>query len=351
VRGEPRIGVILASNGGSFQEAVAIADRFEMTTVVDAGKTCLSACGVVFMAARRGDEKPDRHMHATARVGFHAPFLPNIGGRFTRETLANAYLVGMTASVGLLERQKKLSLTDGWVHDMLANGPDRFAEVRYIHHAIEYGIAIYGMRTPRTSPQEMVTHLCENQIREEQQVGHYDDMFKPDGSVIASKIYGPHGGYYGIERRANTYTLNGTIDSMAGQICNARLVISGKRVRETWRKRNVHFRGRAGGRYLLHSRWTQLNSAHRSGNTSAPRKTAGCGWYAISKCAKSAGRLTRSASRYGGDIISTSDPQFPNFRNGWYCVVEGLLSKSRARREARKARRKGARTAYIKRSC
>ncbi|MBU0498693.1 MAG: hypothetical protein KJ867_01390 [Gammaproteobacteria bacterium] len=98
-RGASNRRVCLSSPGGSWTEGVRIAeyvmDSF-LGTYVGAGKECSSACAIVFLAGARKsrtintdkngrfDEDfhtaeyfriPNRTMHVTAKIGFHAPYL------------------------------------------------------------------------------------------------------------------------------------------------------------------------------------------------------------------------------------------------------------------------------------
>lgn len=71
----------LSSPGGSVAEALAIADSLEnVTTIIEKNQECLSACALIFMAARSCSGSPytcapTRRMHPSATLGFHAPFL------------------------------------------------------------------------------------------------------------------------------------------------------------------------------------------------------------------------------------------------------------------------------------
>lgn len=62
-----------------------------------------------------------------------------------------------------------------------------------------------------------------------------------------------------------------------------------------------------------------------------------CGWWAIYSCHKSRRAAIRDMNNveYGG-IVKTSD--VPNFRNGYYCVADGPMSKSKASRKKNRAR-------------
>lgn len=71
----------LSSPGGSVKEALSIADSLmNVITFIEADQQCLSACALIFMAARTCSGSPyycapTRNMHPTATLGFHAPFL------------------------------------------------------------------------------------------------------------------------------------------------------------------------------------------------------------------------------------------------------------------------------------
>jgi hypothetical protein len=76
-----------------------------------------------------------------------------------------------------------------------------------------------------------------------------------------------------------------------------------------------------------------------------------CGWFAIYYCSRGYQDAAAFAGRYRGFVIDSSDPRLPNFRPGWYCVVEGPTSRSQALEWAAYARRDGYSTAYAKSSC
>ena len=97
---------------------------------------------------------------------------------------------------------------------------------------------------------------------------------------------------------------------------------------------------------------TQPPSAKEQRPDASVRIAQACGWYAIFSCTRS----RRSAWRFSdnhdiGYVINTGDSDYPNFRRGYYCVVEGPMSRKRAQRQARRARRDFAPTAYVKNAC
>lgn len=81
-----------------------------------------------------------------------------------------------------------------------------------------------------------------------------------------------------------------------------------------------------------------------------PSSSGGCGWYAIAYCAQDMGSAQAQTARFAGFVINTGD--YPNFRAGWFCVVQGpLSSKDTADGVVRRMKSQGASTAYSKRSC
>lgn len=81
------------------------------------------------------------------------------------------------------------------------------------------------------------------------------------------------------------------------------------------------------------------------------RVAQACGWYAIYSCSRS----RRDASRFSrehdiGFVIDTNDEDYPNFRRGYYCVVDGPMSRGRALSEADRAL-DFAPSAYAKNAC
>lgn len=75
----------LSSPGGSFAEAIKLGKILidkGIGTRIEAGQSCLSACAVVFMMGSQyfyegvgNGQNANRHMHVTARLGFHRPEL------------------------------------------------------------------------------------------------------------------------------------------------------------------------------------------------------------------------------------------------------------------------------------
>jgi hypothetical protein len=74
-------------------------------------------------------------------------------------------------------------------------------------------------------------------------------------------------------------------------------------------------------------------------------------WYAIMLCSTSRSEATRWSNNNGiGYVINTSSDEFPNFRAGYYCVVEGPMGQGRAQATANSYRGISP-TAYAKSGC
>ncbi|NND48875.1 MAG: hypothetical protein HKN60_01340 [Rhizobiales bacterium] len=81
-----------------------------------------------------------------------------------------------------------------------------------------------------------------------------------------------------------------------------------------------------------------------------------CGWYVILGCSRTQNGAWRTLNRLGGpgvggwagaQVVRTND--YPNFRNGWFCVADGPYS---ARWEAESiAWREAVPDAYVKAGC
>ena len=81
---------------------------------------------------------------------------------------------------------------------------------------------------------------------------------------------------------------------------------------------------------------------------SAKNTFQGCGWYAVFACSKSH-KVARRAAGNGFITIRTDD--YPNFRKGYWCAVDGPFDRGTARSLVDGAKREGIRDAYAKRGC
>lgn len=94
--------------GGSYTEALALISLITenaMLTIVPEGRTCQSACALVFMAGIYADEQasPARILKSGASLGFHAPSIDLVGsGDMPVEMVSAAYGAALADIYGIL---------------------------------------------------------------------------------------------------------------------------------------------------------------------------------------------------------------------------------------------------------
>ncbi|MGY4459085.1 hypothetical protein [Bradyrhizobium sp. LB13.1] len=76
---ERTTSICLRSNGGSYAEGLKISELLfsrGMSTVIEDGSECYSACAIIFMAGVTSDQEiPYRKLSVGGSLGFHAPYL------------------------------------------------------------------------------------------------------------------------------------------------------------------------------------------------------------------------------------------------------------------------------------
>lgn len=78
------------------------------------------------------------------------------------------------------------------------------------------------------------------------------------------------------------------------------------------------------------------------------RVAQACGWYVVLGCFQRYRAAQRRARDIGVIVVDTND--YPNFRNGWFCAVDGPYSRGRANQLRRNWRGTVA-DAYAKAAC
>ncbi len=105
------------------------------------------------------------------------------------------------------------------------------------------------------------------------------------------------------------------------------------------------------GLLLAKSHTSSGSGKGNRGNPNSGGNSQACGWYAIALCGTNRRDAEQATNQYGGFVVDTSDPDFPNFRDGYYCVVEGPYSQSGAEDVRDEMRDAGSRDAYVKNAC
>jgi hypothetical protein len=86
-------------------------------------------------------------------------------------------------------------------------------------------------------------------------------------------------------------------------------------------------------------------------NQGLVRPVQACGFYAILGCFGTRGEAQRWSNQIDeGYVINTTSAEYPNFRSGYYCVVNGPTSLGRARNIAA-GWRSVVPSAYAKNAC
>lgn len=157
--------VCLDSPGGSLLEAARLAEfLFDQSigTVLDARAVCLSACAWVFMLGYEFGEEgeyhiPNRRMHYTARLGFHAPRLEfSRDSAFSSDEMIRAQAVLNAAVARILEisSSRQLGRRPAIDVDLLTNAfaagsrDDDYFNIESVDHAGRWQIEVFGMGWP-----------------------------------------------------------------------------------------------------------------------------------------------------------------------------------------------------------
>jgi len=159
----PRI--CLNSEGGSLPDALLMADVLTRSdddmghlyssigTAVPAGASCYSACAVFFMAGGYQTESsagrlPNRVLHATAELGFHAPKLLVRGGTYSEEAVNEAFGLAISGVRMLTERQADLRFPDSLLNLMVSTPHDDMYILSTMGEATQWMIDVAGLPWP-----------------------------------------------------------------------------------------------------------------------------------------------------------------------------------------------------------
>jgi hypothetical protein len=170
------------SPGGNFHEATQIAKELKTSrirTALTRNSTCLSACAFIFMAGSYGRSdvlRPARYMHATARLGFHGPYVAAASlpaTSFSPSDIADAHRSARLATQTLIDIFVRTEYSryhfdrDLWVKPSLlrvalAKDSRDFFLIDTIGKAGNYGIGIVGLKGPARSNDKSLGSLCKN---------------------------------------------------------------------------------------------------------------------------------------------------------------------------------------------
>jgi hypothetical protein len=159
-------GIHLNSPGGNYGEALKIADVIApvapIGTRVDDGSECYSACALIFMAGHTGGGSAgiftDRRIHFRGKLGFHAPYLANVDGRFSGPDIENTYRLAVASIRSLIERK---FVPNSLLVDMLSKGPNESLMLETVDQAGRWDIQVTGFKSASIT-RKMFCTACEN---------------------------------------------------------------------------------------------------------------------------------------------------------------------------------------------
>ncbi len=161
--------ICLNSPGGSLPEGIRIAKLIygEWGTAVARGKTCESACSVVFMAGSRSPEDDrgiiaDRTIHPLARLGFHAPSLGIAEGSYSADVVSKAYAVALAGMGQLYDIAGFIKFPASLIGEMIATPPDQMMYIDTIGQAARWYIGVGPTVSPSGMPALAVINTCNN---------------------------------------------------------------------------------------------------------------------------------------------------------------------------------------------
>ncbi|MGP6088350.1 peptidoglycan-binding protein [Antarctobacter jejuensis] len=152
----------LNSEGGSFDEAIRIADYLYdqgISTAIDEGARCLGSCAFAFLGGSNRDggapPLPAKTLHLNAELGFSTPRLSAEG-----ETTQDIVAVAMKAAGQILSRADKFDMSPDFAAKVLSVPASDVLYVRRIDEARALGLTLQGYQPPSSLTDEMVTRAC-----------------------------------------------------------------------------------------------------------------------------------------------------------------------------------------------
>lgn len=173
--------VCLDSSGGNFLEGVRIAKYFieaGITTQIEDGAMCFSACAVAFMGGTHIHWEDgrfiSRYLHVTGHLGFHAPALSVPSGKYNESTVEAAYraaIAGIAELASLGQKNETLGLGEAGrtklslIEILLRTRPEDMYLINTTGKAARWGIDLVGWTAPVLQNKGQFSRLCSNLIR------------------------------------------------------------------------------------------------------------------------------------------------------------------------------------------
>ncbi len=165
------VTLCLNSRGGSYGEGLRMIElvlkRTNVTTVVDQGAECFSACAFLFLAGNTpvsedGEMAPDRTLDVRATLGFHAPYMKDGAANESPEANPESYRRGVRAIARMLEIDRRELFPRGLLAKALQVGPDYLLYIDTVEKAGVWSIKLKGYRPPEPLTDAMLDQACRN---------------------------------------------------------------------------------------------------------------------------------------------------------------------------------------------
>jgi hypothetical protein len=151
---ERTTSICLKSNGGSYAEGLKIAELLfsrGISTVIEYGSECYSACAIIFMAGVSPDQEiPVRKLSVGGALGFHAPYLNLPEANYSKaevDSAAQGMRAAILALMQLSSKKTKLHGADfikkSLLSKILEKGPQEVFFVKSVYDAARWDILLY----------------------------------------------------------------------------------------------------------------------------------------------------------------------------------------------------------------
>lgn len=163
----------LDSLGGNYDEGLRLIEWLmrtrNITTVVDRGAQCYSACALLFMFGNHsfgdGMISPRRKIHVKAKLGFHTPHITPTVDSSQALLSAKAYRAGIRAIGRLLEVDWDDWFPKTLLIEALKKEPEEFLFVDTVAKAASWDIDVIGVTQPNFVSDAMLEQACLNAAR------------------------------------------------------------------------------------------------------------------------------------------------------------------------------------------
>lgn len=175
-----RLRVCFNSPGGSFLEGIELA-RILMGendsdlgfgdqvigAAVPSNAVCKSACAVAFMGGTEtfetGDLAPDRILHPSATLGFHAPELIVPDDNYQREQVEQAYGLALASIARIVKTRNegRYDFPESLLERMLETSPRDMFYIETLAQAELWGINVHSRGIYASSIDEISRNICE----------------------------------------------------------------------------------------------------------------------------------------------------------------------------------------------